>query len=751
MTTLYILLAVALVALIVLVVLFLRQEEESQGRRRSAGRTRGRRAETRFRCWCAPPKPSSPPPSSSRAPGSATCPVYLLMGESGSAKTSVMIHSGLDPELLAGQVYQDAERGAHAGRQLLVLAALHLRRGGRQPAGGPGQWNRLVRRLQPRSSVVGKGGQAPRAAVVCFDCETFTRAGAQEAAVNAARDLAGPPGRDLPGARHQSPGLRAVHQDGPAAVLHRVRAQPEQRRSHPGARRDSPHAHRPQRRRVRRRGDRAPDAALRAAVPIAGGCAAGVPGARDRRREAARHLRVSARVPQDPARRGAVPGGPVPAQPVERGARSARILLHRRAADHRQRSRPGRRGRAAAAGAATDRPPAPPAFSTSGARWRRPRRPRRRRWAARARCRNGSSSATCSTMFCWPTGPPWAPAAPAPRPASRAACCSLAAAVLCLAALASVFTVSFFNNRGLETRVRDARRRAFRPPTSAGADLAPVDSPAETGDAPPVARDAGASTGAKALRCPTAWASMSATISIPKRGAIYFDRFRQLLFAQTQDSILQNLRGLPATPGPEYTPTYDALKAYLITTSHHEKSTRQFLSPVLMKWWANGRAVDPGTPAAGPEAVRFLRRRTARKRIRTPRRTTPPRSRQARRYLTQFAGRRAGLRFHAVGSRQEQSRPSTSIGSSPVRRQVVMETARSARRVFQGRLGLHEGRHRTRRPVLQRRAVGAGRPGCRATSIAPSWSRICAPATTPISCSSGGPTSSRPRWSATPV
>ena len=37
--------------------------------------------------------------------------------------------------------------------------------------------------------MLGKGGQAPRAAVVCFDSETFTRAGAQEAVVNAARAL----------------------------------------------------------------------------------------------------------------------------------------------------------------------------------------------------------------------------------------------------------------------------------------------------------------------------------------------------------------------------------------------------------------------------------------------------------------------------------------------------------------------------------------------------------------------------------
>src|SRR5438067_3645412 len=34
-------------------------------------------------------------------------PVILIVGDTASCKTSVVAHSGLDPELLAGQVYQD--------------------------------------------------------------------------------------------------------------------------------------------------------------------------------------------------------------------------------------------------------------------------------------------------------------------------------------------------------------------------------------------------------------------------------------------------------------------------------------------------------------------------------------------------------------------------------------------------------------------------------------------------------------------
>src|SRR5689334_18646017 len=34
-------------------------------------------------------------------------PAIFLIGEPGSTKTSTVVHSGLDPELLAGQVYQE--------------------------------------------------------------------------------------------------------------------------------------------------------------------------------------------------------------------------------------------------------------------------------------------------------------------------------------------------------------------------------------------------------------------------------------------------------------------------------------------------------------------------------------------------------------------------------------------------------------------------------------------------------------------
>ena len=56
---------------------------------------------------------------------------------------------------------------------------------------------------------------------------------------------------------------------------------------------------------------------------------------------------------------------------------------------------------------------------------------------------------------------------------------------------------------------------------------------------------------------------------------IYFQHFQHLLFGEAQANLVQTLSALPAAPGPndQYGPAYDTLKAYLITTSNHDKST----------------------------------------------------------------------------------------------------------------------------------------------------------------------------------
>ncbi len=73
----------------------------------------------------------------------------------------------------------------------------------------------------------------------------------------------------------------------------------------------------------------------------------------------------------------------------------------------------------------------------------------------------------------------------------------------------------------------------------------------------------------------------------------YFAYFRKLLLAPTQQT-LADICGRPqAYDSQGYRYVYDALKAYLITTDHHEKSTPAFLTPVLVQHWQRDQQVDP--------------------------------------------------------------------------------------------------------------------------------------------------------------
>ena len=75
---------------------------------------------------------------------------------------------------------------------------------------------------------------------------------------------------------------------------------------------------------------------------------------------------------------------------------------------------------------------------------------------------------------------------------------------------------------------------------------------------------------------------------------IYFDHFRRLLLTNTQNNLVSAMNAVPATPQPgsDYLAAYNPLKAYLITTSNADKSTVDFLSPVLMQYWENGRTPE---------------------------------------------------------------------------------------------------------------------------------------------------------------
>ena len=587
MTILYVLLAVALVALIVLVVLFFVKKKKAKAAAAQAGEPVAPGGdEISLLVHAAEARLSAA--KLEQGARIANLPVYLLMGQPGATKTSVMIHSGLDPELLAGQIYQNADVVPTRTANLWFSRRNIFAEAGGTLLADSSQWSRFVRRLQPRSSVVSKGGQAPRAALVCFDSETFTRAGAQEAVVNAARTL-----RARLGEISQAFGInlpvyvlftkmdrlpffteyvRNLSNDEAAQVVGATLPLLTGRTEGVYAEEETARLTGTFERLFRSLADARPEFLARETDSTK------LPATYEFPREFRKIRPAVVQFLVDLCRPSQLSVGPMLRGFYFTGVRP--IIVNEAApvapAAPRQQADYGTASGATGifkAGPQVQAPQAPPP-QVGGTR-------KVPQWLFLSRlfmdvllsdrAAMGASGASTRTSF-----------------ARRVL--FLVAAVLCLA-LSIVFTVSFFNNRGLETRLRTAAEGSGAP-SVAGANLAPVESlrklealrqSLETlrqyrREGAPLFYRMGLFVGNDLY--PEAW-------------RIYFDRFRQLLLAPTQNSIVQGLSGLPATPGPEYSPTYDALKAYLITTSHHEHSTSQFLSPVLMKWWANDRAIDP--------------------------------------------------------------------------------------------------------------------------------------------------------------
>lgn len=121
----------------------------------------------------------------------SSLPAVFLLGETGGGKTSAMDQSGLDAELLAGQVYQESSIVPTRVANLWFARKTVF-----VEAGGPllddaGSWVRLVKHFVPGRfrSIFGGGRLAPRAAIVCVDCEKLVREAALDKIVAQARKL----------------------------------------------------------------------------------------------------------------------------------------------------------------------------------------------------------------------------------------------------------------------------------------------------------------------------------------------------------------------------------------------------------------------------------------------------------------------------------------------------------------------------------------------------------------------------------
>ena len=132
-----------------------------------------------------------------RASGSAPesrigrLPLILVMGPQGSTKSSIVTHSGVDAELLHGEVFRgDTVIPTDPVNVWYTQGTVVVEAGGRL-LDDQGRWSALVSHIRASrfAAVVGRGRQASRAVIVCLACDELLKPGASESVVTVARQL----------------------------------------------------------------------------------------------------------------------------------------------------------------------------------------------------------------------------------------------------------------------------------------------------------------------------------------------------------------------------------------------------------------------------------------------------------------------------------------------------------------------------------------------------------------------------------
>ena len=517
-------------------------------------------------------------------------PVFFLMGETGAAKTSVFVNSGVEPDLLAGQVYQDSAIVATRPLNIwLAQRAIFVEAGG-QLLGEPARWGRLVRRLQPLRRRLFGARPAPRAAIVCVDCETFLQPGADEKLATLARSL-----HTRIGEISQILGARL-----PIYVLFTKLDRLAWFTDFVGNLTNDE---------VNR--------VLGVTLPLRNGREQGGVYAEEESRrltaafEGLFHSLCGKRLPFLGRENKADKLAPVYEFPREfRKLRNAVVrFLVDLSRPSQLRLDPFLRG-----------------FYFCGAR---PVTVKDSEPLARSASRMGMVNREATGIFEMqnlnPEPAPLAGSAGRTRRVpqwlflghlfsdvilrDRAALGvsgqtrhrEILQRVL-VASVAGLFliwsagmTVSYFRNRGLEARVSDAARGIGRSESGGAGQQLPSRDALERLDTLRQTVEQLSQYEREGAPWSLRWGLYVGGDLYPPARRLYFSRFHQLLFGSTQAALVETLRKLPSKPGPndEYKPTYDTLKAYLITTSNHDKTTREFLPPHLLDRWTAGRQIDP--------------------------------------------------------------------------------------------------------------------------------------------------------------
>lgn len=521
----------------------------------------------------------------------SSMPLLFVIGDQSTAKTSTVLNCGLQPELLAGQVYGDDNSVTPTRTANLWLAqnAILVEPAPRLLA-DQGRWGKLIRRLRPANlkSVVGGTGQAPRAALVCVSAEVFTQPEAADHLAAMARTLA-----DRLGQVSQSLGIsfpvyvlftkcdrlpyfaefvRALENEEAAQV---VGATLPMRTSGEGVWAEA------ETRRLTESfnalfhalADRRIEFLPRETDPVK------IPAAYEFPREF-RKLRTPlvqflvelcrpSQLRVSPFLRGFYFSGVRPVTIQENVLEPAPVQ-----------QKPFKTP-ASATGMFQIPVAGQPAPQATSAQYVRSKRIPQ--WVFLTRLFNSVLLADQAAFS----------ASGASTKTSFTQRLLLAAAALVMLILGGLWTMSFVSNRRLVSEAVMAAE-AIRPTEAAGAGLASLESLQKL------------ETLRQALEQLTKYRNEGHPFGLglglwtgddmyPHVRKAYYGRFHQLLFRQAQGELVKHLNGLPVAPGAkdDYGLTYDVLKGYLITTAASDKASDDSPAPILLSRWAEGR--DAGT------------------------------------------------------------------------------------------------------------------------------------------------------------
>ncbi len=171
----------------------------------------------------------------------------------------------------------------------------------------------------------------------------------------------------------------------------------------------------------------------------------------------------------------------------------------------------------------------------------------------------------------------------------------LAAVAVIVAALVGVagLAISYANNRRLQADVLEARRGLAQ--VAASGNALPSLAALRQLDAGQLRLQQLAEYERSGPPWHLRWGLYTGSAMYPSLRSSYFAALERAMFGATRDSLAMALRRLPDTPGQssDYGQTYNTLKAYLIVTTYPERATPGFLAPILMERWQGSARLDP--------------------------------------------------------------------------------------------------------------------------------------------------------------